>query len=139
MTRLRCLPVLAVATATLAACDPIWSVDVAVRAPSHAPIAGATLALVCPPDVGRAGWTMSSATDASGHARVSEMGFGLPAGCDVVISKPGFVPDRIRHAELCPAGRGCGRALRLERILVPRRQAMAAADALAVPTAAGPR
>ncbi len=110
--------------ATVAACDPIWSVEVGVRAPTHAPIADVTVAFVCPNDERHAGMAMAAATDGSGVARVSGMGFGFPIGCDVYLAKVGYETLVIPYAALCPQGDGrCDRTVRFDRILAPHAPA----------------
>lgn len=106
--------------ATAAACDPIWSVEVGVRAPTAAPIADVTVAIMCPGNERTGGMAIASATDGSGVARVSGMGFRFPYGCDVYLAKVGYETLVIPNAVLCPHGEDrCDRSVRFDRVLAP--------------------
>ncbi|MEZ4404699.1 MAG: hypothetical protein R3B06_32065 [Kofleriaceae bacterium] len=123
-----------VLAATVAGCDPIWSVDVSVRSPATRPVPDATVALVCPPGIYDGHGGLVALTDAKGVTHVSGMGFGLPTGCDLMVAKPGFRTVEIRYAELCPEGRGrCDRIRQFDLVLIPEEGPRGAAEPLLIP------
>jgi hypothetical protein len=111
---------LSLAVLVLAGCDPIWSFQVDVRSPADRPIAGATLAVACPP--GTRPWAArhAAATDAAGEAQVGDIGGQFPPGCDVYVVKPGYRTRRIRYSDLCPGGEdSCPRSFAFDLVLEP--------------------
>lgn len=93
---------LALAILLLAACDPAWHIQVAVKGPNNQPLEGAAVGFVCYGNMRAA----SQATH-SGPAGIAEMGNvgGFPSGCDVSVAAPGYETLIIRHDEMCPDDR----------------------------------
>jgi hypothetical protein len=103
----------------LAACDPIWGVDVSVKHPGQTPIENATVAVACP-EHGRFSGTVVARTKPDGSGRLGGIGSDFPVGCDLFVAKPGFVTQRIRYRDLCPNGpQDCDRVFRFDLVLTP--------------------
>jgi hypothetical protein len=105
----------------LAACEPVWGVNVRVQHPGRVPIDDATVAVACTDGYYRNG--MSVRTTPEGKAFVGGMGHTFPVGCDVFVAKPGFQTQRIRYHDLCPAGPdNCDRVFAFDLVLSPMQQ-----------------
>jgi hypothetical protein len=112
---MRALVVLVLA---LAACDPIWNVNVRLRDPANLPVTNATVAVACDGDSVWEGFVRRS--NAVGVADVGSLGNRFPIGCDVYVAKPGYATHRIRYRDLCPAGSdGCERVFAFDLVMVP--------------------
>jgi hypothetical protein len=104
----------------LAACDPVWGVDVRVRHPAQMPLEDATVAVACPESRLTGAGQMAIRTSRSGKAQLAAIGSVWPIGCDVYIAKPGYVTQRIRYHDLCPAGPdNCDRWFTFDLVLEP--------------------
>lgn len=108
--------------ATLAACDPVWGVNVRLRDPTNQPIEDATLAVACPDGAVHA-TDMAVRSRATGEAWVGSLGTVWPIGCDIYVAKPGFETLRIRYRELCPDGADhCPRNFSFELAMVRQNE-----------------
>jgi hypothetical protein len=106
----------------LAACDPVWGVDVRVEHPGRQPVENATLAVACDEGANVPSWTMMRTTP-DGKAHVGGLGSSFPVGCDIYIAKPGFATQRIRYRDLCPEGPDrCDRVFSFDLVLEPAPQ-----------------
>jgi len=106
----------------LAACDPVWGVDVRVRHPGRVPVEDATVAVACAEGQYVSG-EMAIRTRPDGKAFVGGIGSAFPVGCDVFVAKPGFQTQRISYRDLCPNGpEGCERVFQFDLVLEPARQ-----------------
>ena len=82
----------------LAACDPVYSLDVHVTDPDGEALVDAALALTnCPNDGAE---NQSALTDSRGHADVGGLGFNFPK-CDVTVAHPGFQPFETTLDAIC--------------------------------------
>ena len=73
----------------LAACEPVWGVDVRVHHPGHVPVEHATVAVACAEGQYVSG-EVAIRTSPDGKAFVGGIGGAFPVGCDVYVAKPGF-------------------------------------------------
>jgi hypothetical protein len=106
----------------VAACDPIWGVSVAVQHPGRMPIEDATVAVACVEGHYSGGHGMAVRTSADGTAHLGGLGSNFPIGCDVFVAKPGYITQRIRYRDLCPAGPSeCNRGFSFDLVLAPVR------------------
>jgi|MudIll2142460700_1097286.scaffolds.fasta_scaffold64021_2 hypothetical protein len=106
----------------LAACEPVWGVDVRVHHPGHVPVEHATVAVACAEGQYVSG-EVAIRTSPDGKAFVGGIGGAFPVGCDVYVAKPGFQTQRIRYRDLCPNGpEGCERVFQFDLVLEPARQ-----------------
>lgn len=112
----------AILLVALAACDPVWGVNVRVQHPGRGPIENATVAVACADGQANAAH-MAVRTTPDGSAHVGGLGHLYPVGCDVFVAKPGFETQRIRYRDLCPNGPGdCDRVFAFDLVLVPAQQ-----------------
>ena len=106
----------------LAACDPVWGVNVRVQHPHRGAIEDATVAVACAEGHFAAG-SMAVRTTPDGSAHVGGIGGMFPVGCDVFVAKPDFTTQRIRYQDLCPNGpEGCDRVFAFDLVLLPAQQ-----------------
>jgi len=106
----------------LAACEPVWGVDVRVHHPGHVPVEHVTVAVACAEGQYVSG-EVAIRTSPDGKAFVGGIGGAFPVGCDVYVAKPGFQTQRIRYRDLCPNGpEGCERVFQFDLVLEPARQ-----------------
>ena len=89
---------LAVALLCLGACDPYWSVSVAVRDPADRPVPDASVILVCPE---RPAESRVERTGPDGTAALGGMGNALPPRCTVGVARRGYATRRTSFEALC--------------------------------------
>ena len=108
----------------LAACDPVWGVNVRVKYPGvvAVPVEDATVAVACA-EGSFTSAAMAVHTTPDGKAHVGGIGHLFPVGCDVFVAKPGYQTQRIRYRDLCPNGpEGCDRVFAFDLVLSPMQQ-----------------
>jgi len=110
-----------VATVLLAACDPVWSLRVAVRSPDGAKLEKAALVLTrCEQQEEHDLGTVAALTDANGEALVGGLGDTLPESCEITVAKPGFKPYQSSFRKLCGGDTDhCDRSQHLDVELLP--------------------
>lgn len=100
----------------LAACDPIYSLEVHVHDPNGEPIADAALsATECDAQAD----DQSDLTDAKGVASIGGLGAGYPR-CNITVAHVGFLPFESSFDEICHGRReDCDRVETIAVILEP--------------------
>ena len=107
----------------LAACDPVWVINVKVHDGSKArpaPLADVEV-VMCPEETKQInGFQSTTRTDAKGQTQFASVGGAPVATCSLALSKPGYRSQTVVLDAVCDrrAGAGCRRA-DIEAVMEP--------------------